>query len=139
MAHEAPTPTPGSRAEVRQDARSRGWRTALQGLAAAVLVAVAAVVADTVTPGEVIDWATLGAAVGTAALTAVAAWASRPHASAPVPPSRWDGGAFCRVQAQTAVVTPRASRSSRSARRASRYRCPALRSCSLTREKPWVS
>lgn len=77
MAHEAPAPTPGSRAETVQDARSRGWRTALQGALAAVLVAVAAVVADTVTPGEVIDWATLGAAAGTAALTAVAAWFQR--------------------------------------------------------------
>lgn len=77
MAHEAPTPTPGSSAETRQDARSRGWRTAAQGALAAVLVAVAAVVADTVVPGEVIDWPTLAAAAGTAALTAVAAWVQR--------------------------------------------------------------
>ncbi|WP_435107778.1 hypothetical protein [Nocardiopsis synnemataformans] len=77
MTHAASSPTPGSAAETRQDARSRGWRTAAQGALAAILVAVAAVVADVVVPGEVIDWPTLAAAAGTAALTAVAAWVQR--------------------------------------------------------------
>jgi hypothetical protein len=77
MTHAAPTPTPGSRAEARQDARIRALRTAAQGLASTVLVAVAALTLDVVTPGEAIEWAAYGMAAGTAALTAVAAWVQR--------------------------------------------------------------
>lgn len=77
MAHEAPAPAPGSKAATRQDARTRGWRTALQGAVSTVIVAVAAVVTDQVVPGEVIDWPTLGVAAATAAGTALAAWVQR--------------------------------------------------------------
>ncbi|MFC7328152.1 hypothetical protein [Marinactinospora rubrisoli] len=77
MTHSSPTPVPGSRAEVRADARSRAWRTTLQGLAAVVLVAVAGAVTNSVIAGAVIDWPVLGAAAGTAALTAVAAYVQR--------------------------------------------------------------
>ncbi|WP_435109380.1 hypothetical protein [Nocardiopsis synnemataformans] len=77
MAHASPVPSPGSPAETRQDARTRGWRTAFQGLASTVLVAVAALTLDVVTPGEAIEWAAYGMAAGTAALTAVAAWVQR--------------------------------------------------------------
>lgn len=75
--HAAPTPPSGSSAEIRADARSRGLRTAAQGAASAVLVAIAVVVVDTVTPGSAVDWVTLGTAAGTAALTALAAWVQR--------------------------------------------------------------
>lgn len=73
MAHEAPALTPGSKAETQQDARSRGWRTALQGLASTVPVALAALTLETVTPGQAVEWAAYGMAAGTAGLTAVAA------------------------------------------------------------------
>ncbi|GAB3693638.1 hypothetical protein [Nocardiopsis oceani] len=77
MAHGAPAPTPGSKSEARKDARSRGWRTALQGAISTALVAVAAVVTDQVVPGEIIDWPTLGLAAATAGGTALAAWVQR--------------------------------------------------------------
>lgn len=70
-ASPAPAPTP------ERDARTRALRTAAQGAASTVLVAVAAVVIDTVTPGSIIDWATLGVAAATAAGTALAAWVQR--------------------------------------------------------------
>lgn len=70
------TPKP-DRTEAKMDARIRGWRTALQGLAATVLVALAVATRDVVTPGEAVDWAVYGVATGTAALTAVAAWVMR--------------------------------------------------------------
>jgi len=71
--HEAPTPAPTP----ARDARTRAARTLLQGAASTVLVAVAAVVIDTVTPGSIIDWPTLGVAAATAAGTALAAWVQR--------------------------------------------------------------
>lgn len=74
MAHQTPKPTPD---EVRSDARTRAARTLFQGAVSTVLVAVAAVVIDQVTPGSVIDWATFGAAAATAAGTALAAWVQR--------------------------------------------------------------
>lgn len=77
MAHSSPAPSPGSKAQTRQDARTRGWRTALQGAVSTVLVAIAAVVTDQVVPGEIIDWPTLGVAAATAAGTALASWAHR--------------------------------------------------------------
>ena len=73
MTHEAPTPAPTA----TRDARSRGARTLLQGAISTVLVAVAAVVVDQVTPGAVIDYATVGVAAATAAGTALAAWVQR--------------------------------------------------------------
>jgi len=71
--HEAPTPAPTP----ARDARTRALRTVVQGAASTVLVAVAAVVVDTVTPGSIIDWTTLGVAAATAAGTALAAWVQR--------------------------------------------------------------
>lgn len=59
------------------DATSRFLRTVLQGAVSVVLVAVAGVVVDQVTPGEAVDFAALGAAAGTAALTAVSAYVQR--------------------------------------------------------------
>lgn len=61
----------------RADAASRGWRTVLQGAVSTVLVAVGAVVVDQVTPGEVVDYMTVGVAAATAAGTALAAYAQR--------------------------------------------------------------
>lgn len=59
------------------DARSRAVRTVVQGLISVALVAVAGVVVDQVTPGQVVDWVALGGAVATAAGTAVAAYVHR--------------------------------------------------------------
>lgn len=59
------------------DARSRSLRTVAQGAVSVVLVAVAGVVADQVTPGELVDYAALGAATATAAGTALAAYVQR--------------------------------------------------------------
>lgn len=59
------------------DARSRAVRTVVQGLISVALVAVAGVVVDQVTPGEVVDWVALGGAVATAAGTAIAAYVHR--------------------------------------------------------------
>lgn len=75
--HAAPEPIPGSRAETVADARSRGLRTLFQGALSAILVAVATVVLDLVTPGTVIDWPVLAATAGTAGVTALAAFVQR--------------------------------------------------------------
>ena len=61
----------------KSDASSRGLRTVVQGLISVTLVAVAGVVVDQVTPGAVVDWVALGAAVATAAGTAIAAYVHR--------------------------------------------------------------
>lgn len=63
--------------ETTSDARSRAVRTVVQGLISVALVAVGAVVVDQVTPGEVVDWVALGAAVATAAGTAITAYVHR--------------------------------------------------------------
>ena len=59
------------------DARSRALRTVLQGAVSTILVAVAAVVLDQVTAGQIVDYATLGAAAATAAGTAITAYVHR--------------------------------------------------------------
>ncbi|MBB4935638.1 hypothetical protein F4561_006547 [Lipingzhangella halophila] len=59
------------------DARSRSLRTVAQGAVAVVLLAVAGVVADQVTPGELVDYASLGVGAATAAGTALAAYVQR--------------------------------------------------------------
>lgn len=59
------------------DATTRGLRTVLQGAISVVLVAIAGVVVDTVTPGDVIDLAAVGVAAATAAGTALAAYVQR--------------------------------------------------------------
>lgn len=61
----------------RTDARSRSVRTIGQGLVSTLLVAVAAVVLDQVTPGEIVDYATLGTAAATAMGTALCAYLQR--------------------------------------------------------------
>lgn len=63
--------------ETKSEAASRGVRTVVQGLVSVALVAVAGVVADQVTPGQVVDWVALGTAVATAAGTAIAAYVHR--------------------------------------------------------------
>lgn len=60
-----------------KDATNRGVRTILQGAISVVLVAIAGVVVDQVTPGEVLDYAALGVAAATAAGTALAAYIHR--------------------------------------------------------------
>lgn len=72
-------------AQSKADAASRGWRTAFQGAVSVAVVAAAATVVDVVTPGEVVDLPTLGVAVGTAAGTALAAWAHRLLGGDPAP------------------------------------------------------
>lgn len=63
--------------ETKKDAGSRSARTIIQGAISVVLVAVAGVVVDQVTPGEILDYATLGVAVATAAGTSIAAYVQR--------------------------------------------------------------
>lgn len=60
-----------------KDATNRGVRTILQGAISVVLVAIAGVVVDQVTPGEVLDYAALGVAAATAAGTGLAAYIHR--------------------------------------------------------------
>jgi ABC-type uncharacterized transport system permease subunit len=65
----------------KTDAKNRGLRTSAQNVLGAILsvalVAGAGAVIDTVTPGDLIDWATLGAAAGTAVIGAVASYVHR--------------------------------------------------------------
>ncbi|MFC9088977.1 hypothetical protein [Nocardiopsis dassonvillei] len=67
MTHAAPTPTPGSRAETRQDARSRGWRTlgqtAIGAVPAGLILVVGEVVTDVFSTGEVVTVAALAQAL----------------------------------------------------------------------------
>lgn len=88
-AHASPTPTPDSRAETRQDARSRGWRTLAHGAVVAAAVGAYQAVHALVVGNDPL---TLGAAV-TAAATgagmAVLAWVHR----------HWEG-AGARVRAR---------------------------------------
>ena len=77
MAHASPTPTPGSRAETSQDARSRSLRTLLQALAVTVIVGAATAVAELATDGGVLTLATVATPAGTGALMAAAAWVQR--------------------------------------------------------------
>ncbi|MFC9084894.1 hypothetical protein [Nocardiopsis dassonvillei] len=64
----------------KADAKNRSARTSAQNLLGAILsvslVAGSGAVIDTVTPGDLIDWATLGAA-GTAVIGAVASYVHR--------------------------------------------------------------
>ncbi|WP_160050788.1 hypothetical protein [Nocardiopsis sp. FR4] len=65
----------------KTDAKNRSTRTSFQNLLGAILsvalVAGSGAVLDTVTPGDLIDWATLGAAAGTAVIGAVASYVHR--------------------------------------------------------------
>ncbi|MDT0305052.1 hypothetical protein [Streptomonospora wellingtoniae] len=63
--------------ETKQDATNRSWRTIAQGAVSVVLVAAATVVVDTVTPGELVDWPAAATAIGTAVVTALAAYIQR--------------------------------------------------------------
>ncbi|WP_117199262.1 hypothetical protein [Nocardiopsis sp. TNDT3] len=63
MTHAASSPTPGSRAEVHQDARSRGWRTlgqtAIGSGVAGLLLVVTSVLTDLLSAGEAVTVAAL--------------------------------------------------------------------------------
>lgn len=65
----------------KADAKNRSARTIAQnilgGVLSVALVAASGAVLDTVTPGQLIDWASLGVATGTAVLGAVAAYVQR--------------------------------------------------------------
>lgn len=63
--------------EAKADARQRTWRTAGQGAVSVAVVAAAGAIVEVATPGELVDWPAAGAAVGTAAVMAVAAYAHR--------------------------------------------------------------
>jgi hypothetical protein len=65
------------------DARQRSVRTIAQGLVSTLLVALASVVVDQVTPGEIVTWATLAVAGGTAMATAGLAYLHRVVGGAP--------------------------------------------------------
>ncbi len=65
----------------RSDARTRSLRTSAQNALGAIvsvaLVASSGAVLDSVSPCDLIDWATLGVAAGTAVVGAVAAYVHR--------------------------------------------------------------
>lgn len=64
----------------KTDAKSRAYRTSIQGIFAVVIVSVVNVVADTVTPENVFTsdtWATIGTSVITVSLVAIASYVQR--------------------------------------------------------------
>ncbi|MBB6172162.1 hypothetical protein HNR23_002222 [Nocardiopsis mwathae] len=62
---------------VHADARTRSGRTMAQGAVSVVLVALATVILNTVSAGEVIDYASLAPVAGSAVLTAIATYVQR--------------------------------------------------------------
>ncbi|CAM4071796.1 hypothetical protein NORO109296_19055 [Nocardiopsis rhodophaea] len=62
---------------VKADARNRSARTIAQGAISVVLVALATVILNTVSAGEVIDYASLAPVAGSAVLTAIATYVQR--------------------------------------------------------------
>ena len=75
--------TPATRAErraLKADAKNRAWRTLLQGLAADVLVALAAVLLAWLPDADITSreaWTVVGVTLAKTALTTVASWVMR--------------------------------------------------------------
>jgi hypothetical protein len=75
--HGEATPETDPRDLVKADASNRGWRTFVQGLVAAALVAIAAVMTDVLIPGVAVDWPQFGLMTLAAVLAAAGAYLQR--------------------------------------------------------------